>query len=277
MSAADIQVEANRVASASLCFRWRPVDIIFFMSNSRVPVDRMSGRFATTRWSIVCAAGRDDPAARDALATLCESYWYPLYAFLRRRGCTREEAEDITQSFLAHLLERGWVRRADRDRGRFRTFLLTALTRFLANERGKQRTAKRGGGRQPLSIDFDAGENRYQLEPADEQTPDRLFERRWAMTVLERALARLEEEQAADPARATRFGALQPLMMAAADGRSYAAVAADLSMTEGAVKVAVHRLRKRYKDLLREVIAETVGDLAAVEEELADLRTALHE
>ncbi|HEX7086805.1 MAG TPA: sigma-70 family RNA polymerase sigma factor [Vicinamibacterales bacterium] len=236
-----------------------------------------SGRFATTRWSLVCAAGREDAQARAALAALCETYWYPLYAFLRRRGCSREEAEDVTQAFFARLLERGWVRSADRDRGRFRTFLLTALSRFLAKERDKLRAEKRGGGRVRLSLDFDAGETRYKLEPADEQTPDRLFERRWALTVLDRALARLEEEHGDDPARAAKFAALKPLMTAADAASPYAEVAATLGMTEGAVKVAVHRLRKRYKELLRDEVAQTVGAPAAVEQELSDLRAALRE
>jgi RNA polymerase sigma-70 factor (ECF subfamily) len=233
------------------------------------------GRFATTRWSLVCAAGREDTAARAALAALCETYWYPTYAFLRRRGCPREEAEDVTQAFFARLLERGWVRSADRDRGRFRTFLLTALTRFLAKERDKERTRKRGGDRTKLSLDFEAGETRYRLEPADEQTPDRLFERRWALTVLDRVLARLEQEHADDPSRAAKFAALKPLMTAS--DAPYATVAETLGMSEGAVKVAVHRLRKRYKELLRDEVAQTVSDSAAVEQELRDLRMALRE
>ncbi|MGC1275123.1 MAG: sigma factor [Planctomycetaceae bacterium] len=236
-----------------------------------------SGRFATTRWSVVCAAGREDSAARLALASLCETYWYPLYAFLRRRGCSREEAEDVTQAFFARLLERGWVRSADRDRGRFRTFLLTALSRFLGKERDKRRAAKRGGGRTPLSLDFEAGESRYQLEPVEEQTPDRLFERRWAMTVLDRVLVRLEEEHADDPARTAKFAALKPLMTAATEAAPYATVATTLGMTEGAVKVAVHRLRKRYKELLHDEVAQTVSDPAAIAQELADLRAALRE
>jgi len=231
-------------------------------------------RFATTRWSVVCAAGREDSAAGAALAALCETYWYPLYAFLRRRGCPREEAEDVTQAFFARLLERGWVRSADRDRGRFRTFLLTALTRFLGKERERERAVKRGGGRMRLSLDFESGENRYRLEPADEQTPDRLFARRWAMTVLDRVLVRLEEEHADSPARTAKFAAFKPLLTATHEA-PYAAVAASLGMTEGAVKVAIHRLRQRYRELLRDEVAQTVSDPAAVEQELADLREAL--
>lgn len=231
--------------------------------------------FATTRWSLVCAAGKADSSARHALAALCESYWYPLYAFLRRRGCGRDEAEDVTQAFFTNLLERGWVRTADRDRGRFRTFLLTALNRFLSKERDKAAAAKRGGGRARLSLDFEAGESRYRLEPADEQTPDRLFERRWAMTVLDQALARLEAEHASEPAKAAKFAALKPLLTAAEGASPYASVADELDMTEAAVKVAVHRLRKRYKEVLREEVAQTVCDPAAVEQELADLRAAI--
>lgn len=247
------------------------------MTGPLTAADLRAQRFATTRWSVVCAAGKEDTAAHAALAALCETYWYPLYAFLRRRGCPREEAEDVTQAFFARLLERGWVRSADRDRGRFRTFLLTALTRFLSKERDKARAEKRGGGRAKLSLDFEAGESRYRLEPSDEGTPDRLFERRWAMTVLDRVLARLEEEHADDPAKAAKFAALKPLMTASDAAAPYAEVAATLGMSEGAVKVAVHRLRKRYKELLRDEVAHTVSDAAAVEQELADLRAALRE
>ena len=247
------------------------------MTGFRTAADPRAARFATTRWSLVCAAGKEDSNARDALASLCETYWYALYAFLRRRGCSREEAEDVTQAFFARLLERGWVRSADRERGRFRTFLLTALNRFLTKERDKAHAAKRGGRRTRLSLDFEAGETRYRLEPADEQTPDRLFERRWALTVLDRVLSRLENEHADSPARAVKFAALKPLMTAADSTESYAAVGTILDMTEGAVKVAVHRLRKRYKELLREEVAQTVCDPAAVDQELADLRAALRD
>jgi RNA polymerase sigma-70 factor (ECF subfamily) len=234
-----------------------------------------AAHFATTRWTLVCAAGKEDSAAKQALAALCESYWYPLYAFLRRRGCSRDEAEDVTQSFFANLLERGWVRSADRDRGRFRTFLLTALNRFLSKERDKAMAAKRGGGRTRLSLDFEAGESRYRLEPSDEQTPDLLFERRWAMTVLDQALGRLETEHASDAKKAAKFAALKPLLTAAEGASPYATVAEQLDMTEAAVKVAVHRLRKRYKEVLREEVAQTVSNPAAIEQELADLRAAI--
>ena len=235
----------------------------------------MEGRFATTRWSLVCAAGRGDTAAGAALASLCETYWYPLYAFLRRRGSSREEAEDVTQSFFASLLERGWVRSADRDRGRFRTFLLTALTRFLSKERDRQRAFRRGGGRLRLSLDFDQGENRYLLEPVDHQTPDRLFERRWALTVLERVLERLRDENAGDPERAARFAAVAPLLTGSGSAGPYAEIAGRLGMTEGALKTAIHRLRQRYKELLRDEVAQTVSDPQAVEAELTALRRAL--
>lgn len=247
------------------------------MTGPRTAADLRAGRFATTRWSVVCASGKEDTAAQAALTALCETYWYPLYAFLRRRGCSQEESEDVTQAFFARLLERGWVRSADRDRGRFRTFLLTALVRFLSKERDKERAEKRGGGRAKLSLDFEAGETRYRLEPADEGTPDRLFERRWAMTVLDRVLARLEEEHGDDPARAAKFAALKPLMTASDAAAPYAEVAATLGMSEGAVKVAVHRLRKRYKELLRDEVAQTVSDAATVEQELSDLRAALRD
>lgn len=232
-------------------------------------------RFATTRWSIVVAAGRKGTAeSESALATLCESYWYPVYAFLRRRGLKPADAQDLTQGFFALLLEKDYVRAADREVGRFRTFLLTAVSRYLSKERERKRAQKRGGGRAALSLDFDAGEVRYQLEPVDEWTPQRLYERRWALTVLDRVLERLGQDYA-QVGKGELFSKLKIYLTGASNVPSYEELAGDLELSEGAVKVAVHRLRRRYRELLKEEIAGTVAAPDDVADELNCLLAAL--
>lgn len=244
-----------------------------FSESSSVPgSDR---RFATTRWSIVVAAGkRGTVESEKALATLCESYWYPVYAFLRRRGLKPADAQDHTQGFFALLLEKDYVRTADRELGRFRTFLLTAVSRYLSKEREKQRTQKRGGGQAMLSLDFDAGELRYQLEPADEWTPQRLYERRWALTVLDRVLERLGRDYAQE-GKGELFSQLKTFLTGESHLPSYAELAGELGLSEGAIKVAVHRLRRRYRELLKEEIAGTVATPEDVADELNCLLAAL--
>jgi DNA-directed RNA polymerase specialized sigma24 family protein len=230
--------------------------------------------FATTRWSLVRAAGRRaSPEAERALAALCETYWYPLYAYARRRGLDAEAAGDATQGFFARLLEKGDLAVADRTRGRFRSFLLAAFGHYLANERDRERALRRGGGRPTLSLDFDAGESRYGLEPADEATPERIFDRRWALTLLDRAFARLRDEYGL-AGKGDLFEALRPAL-AGDRGAPYVEVAARLGMTEGAVKVAAHRLRSRCGEVIRAEIAETVGSAEEVEDELRQLFAAL--
>jgi RNA polymerase sigma-70 factor (ECF subfamily) len=232
-------------------------------------------RFATTHWSLVLAAGRHaSPASREALATLCQTYWYPLYAHVRRRGHRAEEAQDLIQDFFAGLLEKGTLRVADRDRGRFRSFLLAALDHFLANARRRGRARKRGGQRLTLSLDFPVGEGRYAAEPAHDITPDRLYARRWALTVIDQALSRLRDEFAR-AGKADLLERLTPYLAGNADAEPYRELAARLDTTEGAVKVAVHRLRRRCGELLREEIARTVAGPDEVEEELRDLFDAL--
>lgn len=231
--------------------------------------------FATTRWSVVLAAGGRDPvASRAALETLCRAYWYPLYAYSRRRGADRHRAEDLVQGFFADLLEKGWVEDADRSRGRFRAFLVTAFARFDAHEHEKATAAKRGGGRAIRSLDFGAdfedGESRFRGEPVDTLTPERAFERRYALTLLSRALVRTQAEFAAAP-RPETFAALLPFVGGAGEARPYAEIGARLGMTEGAVKVAVHRLRARYREHLRAEIRDTVSDDAAVDDEIRHL------
>ena len=232
-------------------------------------------RFATTHWSIVAAAGgRPSPESRDALAALCRAYWYPLYAYLRSHGRRHHDAEDLTQEFFATLLDKGYLQAADQRRGRFRSFLLTAFKRFLAKARERANAQKRGGGRTVLSIDFDTGEGRYAREPSHDWTPERVFDRRWALTILDQVLARLGAEYAASQ-KNRLWEQLQPYLTGTAGAPTYAAVAAVLGMTEGAVKVAVHRLRQRYRELLRDAVAQTVARPKDVDDELTHLLAAL--
>jgi RNA polymerase sigma-70 factor (ECF subfamily) len=235
----------------------------------------MSGRFETTRWSMILAAGKaGDDGAREALARLCETYWYPLYAHARRKGNPPEVAEDLTQGFFAELLEKGWVGAADPQRGRFRTFLLTAFRRHLSRARDRDGAKKRGGDRRRLSLDFEDGERRYSLEPVHDLTAERVFDRRWALTLLDRVLGLLRERME-ECGRERQFAALRPFLPGGGEGRPYAEIAGELGLTEGAVKVAVHRLRARYRDLLRAEIGETVEDPGRVDDEIRDLMAAL--
>ena len=227
--------------------------------------------FSATRWSVVLAAAGD---AEDALATLCRAYWYPLYAFLRRQGLNTHDAEDVTQGFFAHILEKDALAQVDRAKGRFRTFLLASLKHFLADERDRAKAQKRGGGQPVISLDACEAEARYGLEPRDELSPDKLFDRRWAIAVIERVLARLDAEYSA-AGKGALFSALKPLLTAPGSARPYAEIGAQFSMKEGAVKVAVHRLRQRYGAALRAEIAETVGTAEEVDAELRHLLDAL--
>jgi RNA polymerase sigma factor (sigma-70 family) len=233
-----------------------------------------AARFATTRWSLVVAAGATggSPEAREALETLCGACWFPLYAFARRTGAAREEAEDLVQGFFALLLEKGWLRQADRERGRFRTFLLAAFRHHAAHERDRGRAQKRGGGARLLSLDFAAGETRYLSEPAVDETPERLYERRWALALLDRALEGLRASYAGD--RAAVFEALRP-HLTGGEPPSLAETGAAIGLSEGATKVALHRLRRRYRDVLRATIAETVADPGEVDDEIHHLLAAL--
>jgi RNA polymerase sigma factor (sigma-70 family) len=234
-------------------------------------------RFDTTRWSLVLAAGADDSTeARRALSSLCEAYWYPLYAFVRRRGEAPDDARDLTQAFFASLLERRSFDGLAPERGRFRAFLLAALKHFLANEAARARTQKRGGGLTvgPLIVGVDSAEGHYQREPAGGCTPETLFERRWALTVIERVLEELRSRWASD-GKAREFDALKECLLGQSPRGGYAAVAEELGMTPGAVKTAVHRLRRRFHDALRRHIAETVADPAQIEDEIQYLITAL--
>src|SRR5512142_1168527 len=217
-----------------------------------------AGCFVTTHWSVVLTAGGTDTArAHAALEKLCRAYWYPLYAYARRRGYSVEDAQDLTQEFFARVLERNWLARADQARGRFRTFLLTAMERFLANEWDKVRAQKRGGGQRNVPIQLETAETRYGVEPADTRTPEQAFEYRWALTLLDEVVGQLEEEFRTRD-QGELFAALKPCLVGDRMSQPYPELAAKLGMEEGAVRVAVHRLRQRYRELLRAEIANTV-------------------
>lgn len=235
----------------------------------------VAGRaFVTTHWSIVLAAkGESAPQSDEALETLCRTYWYPLYAYVRRQGYSPPDAQDLTQAFFARLLTRHYLDAVVREKGRFRTFLLVALKRFLVNEWDRAHAQKRGGGQTVLSLDTATAESRYLTEPAQTLSPDRLYERRWALTLLDQTMARLREELAR-LGKTQEFVRLKGLLTAERGTIRYASVAADLRLSEGAARVAVHRLRKRFRELFREEIAHTVSG-EEVEEEIRYLMTVL--
>lgn len=232
------------------------------------------GVFATTHWSVVLAASGSDSKAQSALARLCQTYWYPLYAYVRRRGYGPTDAQDLTQEFFARLLARNWLAQADRARGKFRTFLLAALSHFLANEWDKARAQKRGGAVQLVPLEFHTAETRYIAEPPDPNTPEQSYERRWAVTLLDAVLQRLREEHQAE-SKTELFEALKPCLVGERQAQPYAELAAKLGLTEGAIKVTVHRLRQRYRQLLRDEIANTVASPEEVDEELRYLSSVL--
>jgi len=230
-------------------------------------------RFPTTRWTLVVAAA--DPhrkETRSALVTLCENYWYPLYAYLRRRGYPADQAQDLTQEFFMRVLNGRYLDRVDPEKGRFRSFILTSLKFFVADEGDRQRAQKRGGGA-VLPLEFISGEDRYQREPAHDETPERIFERRWALALLDRVVERLRNEFLVQ-GRSEHFERLKVFLLAQSEA-PYAALAREMNMSEGALKVAIHRLRKRYRELFRQEIADTVANPADVESELRFLATVL--
>jgi RNA polymerase sigma-70 factor (ECF subfamily) len=227
--------------------------------------------FVTTHWSVVLAAGHSDTTrAYDALAHLCKTYWYPLYAYARRRGCSQPDAQDLTQEFFARLLAGNWVARADRERGRFRSFLLSAMKHFMANEWNKAQAQKRGGGQPVLSLDDSSAEHRYRREPAETATPESLFERGWALTLLEGVLARLEEEYCRE-GKQVWMEAMRPALTMDRGDIDYAELAGKLGLTETAARVAVHRLRHRYRQLIRAEVASTVASPEEVDAEMSHL------
>jgi DNA-directed RNA polymerase specialized sigma24 family protein len=234
-----------------------------------------AGRFHTTRWDDVLAA-RDPtgPEAREALEELCRAYWYPLYASVRRKGYPREQAEDVTQGFFSDGLTRNFLKAVEPGRGRFRSFLLTSFENYLKNEYERRQRVKRGGRVATVSSDAADAEARYHREPAHIVTPERLYDRRWALTLLDRALSRLEQSMV-DRGKGPLFDRLKPALLGDSDAAAYARVASELGMTEGAVKVATHRLREQLPEIIRGEIAVTVSDPAGVDDEIRDLFSAL--
>jgi RNA polymerase sigma-70 factor (ECF subfamily) len=226
--------------------------------------------FPTTHWSRVLAAGRDDPDSRTALAALCRDYWQPLYVFVRRKGHSPEDAQDLVQGLFAELLGRRSLQGLDPDRGRFRSFLMACCARSIAKHHVRERALKRGGGRAEIAIDWREGESRLAAEPAHDETPERLYERHWATTLLERVLRRVDAEMAGSDRRAL-YERLRPGLLGEDDAPPYRDVAAALGLTEGAVKAAAYRLRARYRKLVREEVARTVADPADVDSECAAL------
>jgi RNA polymerase sigma-70 factor (ECF subfamily) len=224
---------------------------------------------------VVLAAGdTESVVARAALADLCATYWHPLYAFVRRLGYDAEQSQDLTQEFFARLLEKDYLKAVDRERGKFRTFLLASFRHFLANEYDRANAQKRGGGRSILSLDFRASEQRNRLEPSHALTAEKLYERRWALALLEQALARLRGEYAQGD-RALLFDVLKIYLTGEKAAQSHEQLARRLAMTPGAVTVAVHRLRQRYREVLREEIARTVNDPGEIDGEIRDLFAAV--
>lgn len=236
-----------------------------------------SPEFATTRWSVVRAAGHDSSIeSREALTTLCQAYWYPLYVYARRRVSDASEAQDLTQAFFAELLEKNYVATADPERGRFRAYLVTAFKHFLSKEWEKARAQKRGGGQLPISLDFEAGDSRYRIEPATELTPEQLYDRQWALTLLDRIMQNLEDEYA-QAGRTRQFELLKRYIIGeqSAAKSTYREVARELEMTQGAAKMAAHRMRRRYRELLRQEILQTVTSAEEVDDEIRNLFTTL--
>ena len=232
--------------------------------------------FDTTHWSVIVAAGAglDSPHAREALESLCRAYWYPLYAYVRQRGQTHSDAQDLTQSFFLQLLDKNWLTQVDRSKGKFRSFLLVAMNHFLANEWRHLRAEKRGGQAVLVSLDEESADERWQLEPATGATPETAFEQRWAAALLERVLYRLRAEQVA-AGKSKLFDELKVFLVGRKGEVGYVDLAARLESTEGALKMSVQRLRHRYGEILREEVANTVSSPNDVEAELRYLLTVL--
>ena len=231
-------------------------------------------RFQTTAWSLVLAAGNPTTDSRHALAALCQTYWDPVYAFIRRSGYTRDQSQDLTQGFFALLLEKQYLRNADHQRGRFRSFLLTAVKHFLANEWDRAHAVKRGGGQIPVSIDMLQAETWYEPAAMEGTTPERLFERRWALSLLEHVMARLRAEYSA-MGKAEQFDRLERLLTRDAEDARDEALAVKMGGSAGALRMSLHRLRRKYRQVLRTEIAETVSTPEEIDEEIRFLMSVL--
>jgi RNA polymerase sigma-70 factor (ECF subfamily) len=244
------------------------------MSSASTTPPASAAWFVTTHWSVVLSArAPESPQSAAALETLCRTYWYPLYAYVRRQGRSPHDAQDLTQGFFTRLLQKDYLQAAAREKGKFRTFLLVAFKRFLANEWDWEHAQKRGGFAPVVAIDEELAESRFAAEPSHNVPPDVLFDRQWASTLLDQAMARLQEEYTAS-GRAKLFEHLQNCLAREESALPYAAIAARLNLTEAAVKMAVHRLRTRYREILRAAIAHTVSSMEQVEEEIGYLFAA---
>lgn len=241
-------------------------------SNSALP--RSCAQFTTTQWSLVLHAGDSlDPESESESAQLCRNYWYPLYAYIRHRGYAVEDARDLTQTFFQRVLERKLLKRVKPDGRKFRSYLLTALKHFLSDEWDRARAQKRGGGQTLISLDYESAQERYAIEPRETQSPDQLYEKRWALTILEQVMARLRQ----DYQKTNKAALFEAIQEALPKGRStpYSEIAETLSMSESAVKVAVHRMRSRFRKRLREEVSQTLSEGADTEEEIQHLFAAL--
>jgi RNA polymerase sigma-70 factor (ECF subfamily) len=231
--------------------------------------------FNTTHWSVVLAAREPDSlVGRNALERLCQTYWYPLYAYVRRKGYSPEDAQDLTQSFFERVLQKNYLEDVNRDKGKFRAYLLACLKHFLSDQLDRQRAAKRGGGRANLPLEAQSAEERYRLEPLDLESPDKLYEQRWAETVLAQARARLREEFV-QAGKESIYQELQGLEPGEKHDHSYAEIARRLGRSESAIKSAVARMRQRYGELVRDEIAQTVGSVIEIDEEIRHLIAVL--
>jgi RNA polymerase sigma-70 factor (ECF subfamily) len=231
-------------------------------------------RFQTTSWSLVLAAASSPNETRTALTSLCESYWNPVYVFIRCSGYDLDKAQDLTQEFFARLIEKNYLKDADRTRGRFRSFLLASVKHFLSNESDRDRALKRGGGRPPISFDAVEAESWYMPPAADDVTPETVFERRWAVSLVARVIGLLQKEYA-DAGKQEQFASLEPFLINDSDDQRYEDVATRMGVSAGALRMSVHRMRRRYRDLLRSAIAETVTSPEEIDEEIRFLMSRL--
>jgi RNA polymerase sigma-70 factor (ECF subfamily) len=244
-------------------------------ANDRQNAIHQNREFATTRWSMVVSAGRQSsPHARRALEDLCENYWYPLYAYVRRRVVDVNEAQDLTQAFFAELLEKNYVGSADAERGRFRAYLLTALKHFLSKQWKKAKAQKRGGGQAPIPLDFERADSTIQIEPAAGLTPEQYYDQQWAITLLRKIMERLASELSS-AGKGNQFEELKGFIVGDHEGTTYAQAAKKLDMSEAAAKKAASRMRRRYRELLKQEISQTVAGPDEVEDELRNLFAVL--
>ena len=235
------------------------------------PLNPPTPRFATTRWSIVLAAGHDSsPDSQVALAALCSTYWFPLYAYVRRRDPDVNEAHDLTQAFFTEVLEKNYVGTAEPGRGRFRAFLLTAFKNFLAKNWQAEKAQKRGGRKTPIPLDFEAADSQIQIQPTGGLTPEELYKRDWAVALLDQIMTQLEEELR-QSGKVEQFQILRAFLVGSHSGTTYHDAAEQLDMTEAAAKMVATRMRRRYRELLREEIAQTVSNANEIDDEIRNL------